>query len=304
MKSSYLIYKNTDMLKVLFFLLIYFISADLLAQELVNWQELLDAEVAHDYERIQVGPDSLQFADLWLPEGEGPHPTVILIHGGCWLGIYPGVALTHPAAEALSNEGYAVWNIEYRRIGQDGGGYPGTFLDVANAADYLREISREYNLDMNNIVAAGHSAGGHLVSWLAARENINRDSDLYYENPLSISKVISLAGINDLEEYARFGSSPCGDQTVEELVLLEERELLAYSDTSPANLLPYSARHYEVVAAFDRPVPPFLGRGYWASVTDAGGEAELILQSEAGHYEMTAPWTEEWQQVLKLIKGE
>jgi len=284
--------------------MIFFISADLHGQELVNWRDLLDAEITHSYERIQVGADSLQFADLWLPEEPGPHPVVVLIHGGCWLGMYPGVALTHPMAEALSVEGFAVWNIEYRRLGQDGGGYPGTFTDVADAADYLTVISEEYNLDLSDVIAAGHSAGGHLATWLAARENIDPGSDLYDENPLPISKVISLAGISDLEYYAQFGSSPCGDQTVEKLVLLDERADAAYSDTSPVNLLPFSAEHYEVVAAFDRPVPPFIGRRFSMKVTESGGASELILQSEAGHYEMIAPWTDEWRQVLQLFTGE
>lgn len=294
------------MLKALIFCFIVFATADLHGQELVNWRDLLNAEVSHSYERIQVGADSLQFADLWLPDdhGSGPHPVVVLIHGGCWLGMYPGVALTHPMAEALSEEGFAVWNIEYRRLGHDGGGYPGTFLDVANAADYLPEISDEYNLDLSSVIAAGHSAGGHLATWLAARENITPDSKLYDEHPLSIRKVISLAGINDLESYAEFGSSPCGEQTVEKLVSLDVRGDDAYNDTSPVNLLPFSAKHYEVVAAFDRPVPAFLGREFSIAVADSGGTSELILQSEAGHYEMTAPWTDEWRQVLQLFTNE
>lgn len=289
------------LVSLIFFL---FFSNDLISQDLVNWRDLLDADVSHSYERIQVGADSLQFADLWLPDTEGPHPVVILIHGGCWLEMYPGVALTHPMAEALAKEGFAVWNVEYRRLGHNGGGYPGTFLDVANAADHLREIAGDYDLDLENLIAAGHSAGGHLATWLAARENTKPGSDLYDENPLPVQRVISLAGINDLERYADFGSSPCGDQTVENLVALDERGDDAYSDTSPANLLPFSAKHYEVVAAFDRPVPPFLGREFSMAVTEAGGESRLVLQSEAGHYEMTAPWTEEWQEVLKLFTRE
>jgi len=296
-------YKITGMHKFLFFCLIVFASADLHAQDLVSWRDLLDADVAHTYERIQVGPDSLQFADLWLPGSEGPHPAVILIHGGCWQGMYPGVALTHPAAEALAGEGFAVWNLEYRRLGHDGGGYPGTFLDVANASDHLREIAGQYNLDLGYVTAAGHSAGGHLATWLAARENIDPESELYSEDPLPVHKVISLAGINDLESYARFGSSPCGEQTVEKLVSFSQRGDDAYSDTSPARLIPFSARHFEVVAAFDRPVPAFLGREFSVAVTDSGGVSGLILQAQAGHYEMTAPWTDEWQQVLDLFKN-
>lgn len=294
------------MLKFIFSCLIFGIAADLQGQDLVNWRDLLDADVSASYQRIQVGADSLQFADLWLPDdpGDAKHPVVVLIHGGCWLGMYPGVALTHPMAEALAEEGFAVWNIEYRRIGHDGGGYPGTFLDVANAADYLRDIAPVYNLSLDNVITAGHSAGGHLATWLAARENISLDSELYNDDPLPVSRVISLAGINDLKRYAEFGSSPCGDQTVEKLVSFDERGDEAYSDTSPSNLLPFSAKHYEVVAAFDRPVPPFFGREFSIAVADSGGVSELILQSDAGHYEMTAPLTDEWKQVLQLFAAE
>lgn len=279
-------------------------SGNLFSQDLVKWSDLLDADISRTYERIPVGPDSLQFADLWLPDGQGTmqHPVVVLIHGGCWQGMYPGVALTHPMAQALSAEGFAVWNIEYRRLGQDGGGYPGTFQDVANAADHLRTIAGGYNLDLENVIAAGHSAGGHLATWLAARENIKPGSELYDESPLQVKRVISLAGINNLERYAEFGSSPCGDRTVEKLVALDERGEAAFNDTSPSTLVPFTAKHYEVVAAFDRPVPPFLGREFSVAVTESGGESELILQTEAGHYEMTAPWTDEWQQVFELFK--
>jgi len=284
------------------FLFIFLVTADLHSQELVNWRDLLDAETTRSYERIQVGPDSLQFADLWLSDGPGPHPVVILIHGGCWQSIYPGVVLTNPMAEALADEGFAVWNIEYRRLGHEGGGYPGTFLDVADAADFLREIENQHNLDLNLVIASGHSAGGHLATWLAARENLPNRSALYREDPLKIHRVISLAGINDLESYARFGSSPCGEQTVENLVSFNERQENAYSDTSPSELLPFSAEHIEIVAAFDRPVPPFLGRSFTQKVLDKNGHAELILQPEAGHYEMTAPWSKEWQEVLEVFK--
>ena len=292
--------------KTFLLLLLLTFSAELQAQRLVHWSDILNADISAEYERIQVGPDSLQFAELWIPPEpfEAPHPVVILIHGGCWLGMYPGVVLTHPMAEALANEGFAVWNIEYRRLGQDGGGYPGTFLDVANAADTLRHISNEYGLWLDKIIAAGHSAGGHLATWLAARENLTPESELHIADPLPISRVISLAGINDLNQYAEFGSTPCGEQTVERLVALDERGDDAYRDTSPANLLPYNAEHYEVVAAFDRPVPAFLGRSYSEKVREAGGTSELVLQTDAGHYEMTAPWTDEWQDILKLFKRE
>ena len=275
-------------------------SADLYSQELISWQDLLNAETTRSFERVQVGADSLQFADLWLPDGEVPHPVAIVIHGGCWQSMYPGVALTNSMAEDLAENGFAVWNVEYRRLGHDGGGYPDTFLDVANAADHLRNIAADYDLDLERVIAAGHSAGGHLATWLAARENISPESPLYTEQPLIIHRVISLAGINDLENYADYGASPCGHQTVEQLVDIESRSK-PFADTSPAELLPFHAEHIEIVAAFDVPVPPFLGRNFVKQAGEKGAQAELILQPEAGHYEMTAPGTDEWQQVLSIF---
>ncbi|WP_158551386.1 alpha/beta hydrolase [Rhodohalobacter sp. SW132] len=290
------------MSKLLTVLLVFLmITPTLAAQDLVHWQDLLDAETTRSFERIQVGTDSLQFADLWLPDGEGPHPVVILIHGGCWQSIYPGVALTNPMADALARDGFAVWNVEYRRLGDDGGAYPGTFLDVAQSADFLREIAEINHLNLDLVIASGHSAGGHLATWLASRKNISPESPLYKSNPLQIHQSISLAGINNLEEYARYGSAPCGEKTVEKLVDYLNRES-PFLDTSPAELLPFSASHVEISAAFDSPVPPFFGRNFVRQVQNSGGNASLILQPEAGHYEMTAPWTHEWNQVLDLFR--
>lgn len=288
-----------------FLLILFFLAPPLSSQNLVTWQELLDAEIHGTAERFSVGEDSLQFADLWMPgkQHTGPHPTIILIHGGCWQGQYPGVALTNPMAEALASEGFAVWNIEYRRLGHGGGGYPGTFLDVAAAADFLPSVADQYNLDLSTIVAAGHSAGGHLATWLALRSNIPADSELYTEDPLPVHHVISLAGINDLERYAQYASSPCGVQTVEKLVDLDRRADRAYRDTSPVELLPHTAGHTEIAAAFDSPVPPFFGRGFVKDVNTSGGSARLILQANAGHFEMTAPWSREWNQVTRLFRS-
>lgn len=285
---------------------IYFLCLPSLSQsqDLLSWQDILEADVDSNYERMQIGPDSLQFGDLWLPETSAANhtfPVVILIHGGCWLDVYPGVEFMNPMAEVLTNHGFAVWNIEYRRVGHNGGGYPGTFLDVANAADHLNELAQEFPLDLSQVIVSGHSAGGHLATWLAARENISAESPLHAENPISINKVISLAGINDLERYAAYGSSPCGEKTVGRLVDIENRGESAYSDTSPSELLPLNSDHFEVVAAFDSPVPPFFGRHFVQSAKEAGNNSTLILLPEAGHFEMIATWSYEWKEILNLF---
>jgi len=252
--------------------------------------------------RIYFGEDSLQFGDLWLPDGEIRN-TIILIHGGCWLSAYPGVELVNPMAAELRNQGFAIWNMEYRRIGHDGGGYPGTFLDIANGADHLRIVAEEYNLDLSNVIVSGHSAGGHLATWLASRHHITDTSPLYSPDPIPVSAAISLAGINDLERYARYGSSSCGDHTIETLVNFDERGEDSYLDTSPIRLLPMDIPFVEVVAAFDAPVPPFFGFHFVEAMKNGGDDANLLLLPNAGHFEMIVPWTEEWKTILDLFKS-
>src|SRR6478752_1234869 len=131
-------------------------------------------EAAAPGERIPYGKGTLQFGDLRVPDGPGSHPVAILVHGGCWsakLGQLPEAAtsldLLRPLAAALVQNGIATWNVEYRRLGNDGGGWPGTYEDLANATDFIRELAPKHHLDLQRIVLVGHSSGGHLALWLA-----------------------------------------------------------------------------------------------------------------------------------------
>lgn len=288
-------------MKKLLFLFCLLSVSDSLHAQLLSWRDIINEDVSELTARISYGSDSLQFGELWMPDDESPHTTVIMIHGGCWLSIYPGTELMDLIAEDLSQNGYAVWNIEYRRLGHNGGGYPGTFFDAANGADYIREIANDYNLPLNRVIATGHSAGGHLSGWLASRKNISENSPLYSENPIEIHGVISLAGINDLESYANYGSAPCGDQTVEKLVDLEQRVNEAYADTSPSEMLPLGIPFIEVNAAFDSPVPPFFGYQFIQSAKEAGDLAQHILLEKSGHFEMIHSGTDEWEEVRSLF---
>lgn len=255
--------------KYLFYLFLFTLFSQNISAQHVTWSELIEVEGLHADHRIHYGNNPLQFGDLWLPDGD-IKTTVILIHGGCWLSAYPGVELMNPMADELRNQGFAVWNLEYRRMGHDGGGYPGTFLDVANGADYLKVIAKEHHLDLTNIIVSGHSAGGHLATWLASQNNIADTSPLYNPDAISVSSVISLAGINDLERYARYGASSCGNNTVETLINFNERGEDAYRDTSPLRLLPIRVPFVEVVAAFDAPVPPFFGYHFVEAIKKNG----------------------------------
>jgi acetyl esterase/lipase len=121
----------------------------------------------------------------------------VLVHGGCWVSDYPGAELVAWLADALRAQGVAVWSITYRRVGLErntmGGGYPATFLDAGAALDYLRVVAPRHGLDLSRVVTTGHSAGGHLALWLAARPRLPADSPLRVAAPLPVKAVVSLA---------------------------------------------------------------------------------------------------------------
>jgi acetyl esterase/lipase len=167
---------------------------------MLSWNELSNRALPPAGERIAYGTDAAQFGQLRVPEGEGPFPVVMLIHGGCWLSDFDYVYMSHLAA-AITAGGYATWTIEYRRLGDSGGGWPQTFLDAGNALDALRTIAPAHRLDLQRVAAAGHSAGGQLALWLAARPRLPASSDIRGRDPLPLRGAIGLAAITDLAQY-------------------------------------------------------------------------------------------------------
>ncbi len=243
--------------------------------------------------RIQYGAAPSQFADLYLPTGNGPHRVVVMIHGGCWRADLPGLDLTAYAADDLRQHGFAVWNVEYRRLGEQGGGYPGTFEDIAIAVDWLRNIAKANKLDLNNVVAVGHSSGGQLALWAAARRKLAKASPLYRDAPLPIKSVVTLAGINDLEAYKQLGPPICGGpRVIDFLVGAPTRSPWdLYSDTSPAQMLPIGVPQLVVSGAIDPIVPAAFGRVYAEKATAAGDNVKEITFPDAAHFELIDPAT-------------
>jgi acetyl esterase/lipase len=141
---------------------------------LMAWPDLLERPRPLPSATISYGEDPLQVVDLWLPDGDGPHPVAMMVHGGCWQSEIADRRIMNWIAEDLRRRGIAVWNIDYRGVDRAGGGYPGTFQDVGAAADALLENAVGYRLDATRTVAIGHSAGGHLALWLAARTSALR----------------------------------------------------------------------------------------------------------------------------------
>ena len=267
---------------------------------LMDWPALLGRPLPAGAERIVYGPAPEQVADLWLPVGKGPFPVVLMVHGGCWLSDVAKLTIMNYAAEDLRQRGYAVWNIEYRGVDRPGGGYPGTFEDVAAGADALAKIAAERRLDLGRLVAFGHSAGGHLALWLAARAAIPPSSPLYRAAPLKVARVVSTGGLPDLEEDHRQGI--CGATTVEKLTgAPSPARPNIYADTSPAVLGAHPDEAVLINGAQDGLAPPTLGAEYLAKMQAKGAHVRQVVDPDAGHVELIAPGTAVWAKTVEAI---
>ena len=236
--------------------------------------------------RLSYGNDPLQFGDLRLPEGEGPFPVVIVIHGGCWLAEYD-LGYMSAFAEALTAAGVATWSIEYRRVGDEGGGWPGTFQDVADAADFLLEIALEHNLDLDQTAAVGHSAGGHLALWLAGRKWLDADDPLRGEGPLALNGVVSLAGIPDLAAYA--APDGCGS-AVSGLLGGEPGEVPdRLQRASPIVMVPLGVTQALVIGEHDPIVPKTQADSFVDAARQMGDSVAVTTILGAGHFELVDP---------------
>jgi acetyl esterase/lipase len=268
----------------------------------IGYRDLLARPRPSGALRISYGDDPQQFGELWLPAGADPHPLVVMIHGGCWLADLPGLELVDHACEDLRDHGIAVWNIEYRRIGHAGGGYPGTFLDVAAAVDHARALAGPHHLDLSRVVLSGHSAGGHLAVWALARHRLPTNSPLHAPDPLTARGAVPLAGIIDLAAYHAEGPDECGGPgTIDALVDAAGRPGDAYSDTSPPRLLPLGAPQVVISGDLDHIVPSAFGAAYGAQALAAGDRVEVIEFTGAGHYELIDPTSAAWPQIRASI---
>lgn len=248
---------------------------------------------------IRYGTAAQQLAELRLPEGLGPHPVVVVIHGGCWQAPW-GLDHVRSFCAALTARGWATWSLEYRRLGDPGGGWPGTFEDVARGADHLREVARDRALDLDRVVAVGHSAGGHLALWLAGRARLPEGAPLRGEAPLRLRGVVSLAGVPDLRTGA--DREVCGDAiprllggpTIEQ----DERVRLV----SPVEFLPLGVPQRLVCGSLDEIVPPSLSTEYAGTARGAGDSVEVDVVEGVGHFELVNPDSPAWPAVLRAIR--
>lgn len=241
---------------------------------------------------ISYGEDGLQFGELRLPPGQGPWPVMVLIHGGCWLAEYD-IAHIRKLAAAFTKAGIATWTLEYRRVGNRGGGWPGTFDDVARGADHVLAMATPFGLDLGRVVVAGHSAGGHLAIWLG-----NRPAE--WPAGLKPTAVLALAPAADLEYLHQHGA--CREEVDRLMGGSPEKFPERYRLASGAARLPLTIPQYIVVGEHDDDWTP-AGLRYVELARQHGNDPHVINAKESGHFEMIDPDSTTWPLVLGAARG-
>jgi acetyl esterase/lipase len=220
--------------------------------------------------RLAYGPEPLQFGDLRLPEGELP-PLAVVIHGGYWKAIYNLIPAGH-LCRSLTEQGIATWNVEYRRVGDPGGGWPATGDDIARAVEFVAELPADHT----RVVLVGHSAGGQLALWAAKRAHL---------------PVVALAPVSDVRESAaRNGAGGAAARFM---------PAKHFAEASPLELLPLGVQQILIHGTDDNSVPYAMSERYVAA---AGGEAELVTLEGAGHFEPIDPRAHQFEQTVVAVK--
>ena len=244
---------------------------------------LTDAPPSADA-RLRYGDDEFQFGDLRLPKGPGPFPAAMFIHGGFWRARYD---LKHTSflCAAVTKAGFATWNLEYRRVGNSGGGWPGSFEDVTAGYQFLRQLAGKYPIDTKRILVLGHSAGGQLALALAAHHN-------------SMRGVVSLAGVSNLRRAWELHLS--NDAVSEFLGGDPQRVPEHYHEASPAEL-DIHCKQLIVHGAEDDTVPVQMSRDYAKQKLHRHENASLLEIPKAGHFEIVDPESTIWPKVEKAV---
>lgn len=250
---------------------------------------------------MSYGDNSLQKAALRLPKKSIidplPAPVIVIIHGGCWTSSLADYHIMDPLSDAITELGYATWNIEYRGIGM-GGEWPNIFLDVGKAVDYLRIVAQAYPIDITHTITLGHSAGGHLALWLASRHKIDSASPIYVPDPLPIHGALSLAGIADLTASTACNNS--ADAIINTKATAPSTNVL--KDTSPIAMLPTGVRTVIISGASDSIVRASVGDAYTMAASRVGDASVHYILSGLGHFELINPQQTDWSLYQSSLK--
>ncbi|OYQ31292.1 hypothetical protein CHU93_04450 [Sandarakinorhabdus cyanobacteriorum] len=256
------------------------------------------------------GTAPAQVGELRLPAGPGPHPVVIVIHGGCWWKGFATKQNTAALASRLTEKGFATWNIEYRQAGETapdgkysgdaGAGWPGTFRDWAAATDHLRELAKRYPLDLARVAVTGHSAGAHAALWVASRHKLPKDSEIASPDPLKIGAVVAIDGPGDpgaeIETFEKGCGVPAGKAMFGGSPAEQPKR---WAEGSPQAQLPLGVKSALVSASlFLSPT----ATAKWVTEARKGKDkASALILGGTGHFEVIAPGSPVWPQVEAFL---
>ena len=265
------------------------------AKPIMVWKDLLSRPKPVADATVRYGADDLQVVDVWHPDvakfGRGPHPAVVMIHGGCWQTEIATRDIMNWIADDLRKAGVGVWNIEYRGVDR-GGGYPATYRDVGAAADLFVAKRAEFGFRADApVVTIGHSAGGHLSLWLARRSALAKGDALRGAAPLLVDVAISQGGLPDLRAQTKLLDHPCGADAATKMAGD------AFARVSPPEMAKGRARELQFNNDLDRIAPPAFGKAYGA---------QMVTTPNEGHVELIAPdsvsWAKQRAEILKVFK--
>jgi dipeptidyl aminopeptidase/acylaminoacyl peptidase len=242
---------------------------------------------------LRYGPGTEHVIELWRPPGNPPYRTVVVIHGGFWSARYDRTHI-RPFCTELAASGFLTVALEYHRVGQDRGGWPGTFTDIADALDALPRLTSGL-VNGQDTVLLGHSAGGHLALWAASRHRLAPGNPGH----LRTRGVVSLAGVCDLVAAHRLG---LGDGAVDRLLGGSPAQLPdRYRIADPIQLLPLEDRCVLIHGDDDDRVPVDISRRFHNRATRTGTNIKLVELPHTGHFEIIDPVTPAFQSVLDAI---
>jgi acetyl esterase/lipase len=257
--------------------------------------------------RIAYGPGADQFGDLWIPEvhGESLLPLVVFFHGGWWKSTYDLGYAGH-LCKALKKEGIACWSVEYRRVGEAGGGWPATFQDAANGFDFAAKLAEKFPLDLSRVITAGHSAGAHIAFWIAGRHHIDPHSELYEPRPqFPIRGALSLAGAVDLRLTVDLSDSLAFAHDRQEIFALMGGRPTEVPDRymagNPGDLLPFHVPQVLFQGTDDDQIPPGLPSRWAANSRGLGDTVTVDILPSADHFDVVDPESLAWVKVRDAI---
>ena len=256
-----------------------------------------DAAAGPPTATVRYGPDALRSGELRLPKGQGPFPVAIVIHGGCWVAEMGGTGM-QGFSEMLRKRGIATWDIDYRRVGHEGGGWPGTFQDVAAGIDHLPVLAKRYPLDLSRVTAVGHSAGALFSLWAGARGKLDGPWRVRAGAP-RFRSVVAIDGPGALAPMVGVDRQVCGRPVIVPLMGGTPAERPAeYRAASPSEHLPLGVPQLFVLGE----LAPFM-KGYVEAARASGDPVKTLSPPGANHFDIVTAGATNGEAVADWIKA-